>query len=152
MANGQGVQVDRTYPEELFSIAMAVFATIAAPVFIWFTGGEVWVDPVKTGHLWWTVPVWVGLFYLIIQMIFLLQSASQIRALGVLDSVVSIFPLVAGLVLLALDVVDSAKFHFTNYQHNTISVLVVVSAAEFLLTIWIRFVVNRRTIGLGAGG
>ncbi len=144
-------QVERTYPEELFSIAMAVFATIAAPLFIWFTGNEAWVDPQKTGHLWWTVPVWIGLFYLIIQMIFLLQSASQIRALGVLDSVVAIFPLVAGLVLLALNVVDASKFHFTTYQHNSISVLIVVSAAEFLLTIWIRFVVNRRTIGLGGG-
>jgi membrane protein insertase Oxa1/YidC/SpoIIIJ len=110
------------------------------------------MDPQKTGHLWWTVPVWIGLFYLIIQMIFLLQSASQIRALGVLDSVVSIFPLVAGLVLLALGIVDSSKFNFTAYQHNSISVVIVVSAAEFLLTIWIRFVVNRRTLGLGTGG
>jgi hypothetical protein len=148
---GQSSQVERTYPEELFSIAMAVLATIFGPLFIWFTGSDAWVDPQRTGHLWWTVPVWIGLFYLIIQMVFLLQSASQIRALGVLDSVVSIFPLVAGLVLLALSVLDSSKFHFTNYQHNAISVLIVVSAAEFLLTIWIRFVVNRRTIGLGGG-
>ena len=31
------------------------------------------------------------------------------------------------------------------------AVLIVVSAAQFLLTIWIRFVINRRTIGLGGG-
>ena len=43
-------------------------------------------------------------------MVFLLQSASQIRALGVLDSVVAILPLVAGLVMLALNIVDSIKF------------------------------------------
>ena len=142
--------VERTYPEELFSIAMAVVATIVAPLFIWFTGSEAWMDP-NLSHLYWTVPVWIGLFYLIIQMIFLLQSASQIRALGVLDSIVSILPLVAGLVLLALNIVDASKFHFTKYQHNSIAVLIVVSAAEFLLTIWIRFVVNRRTLGIGGG-
>ncbi len=141
----------RTYPEELFSIAMAVVTTILAPVFIMSTGGESWIDPARTGHLYWTVPLWIGLFYLIIQMAFLLQSASQIRALGVLDSVVAIFPLVAGLVMVALNIVDSSKFHFTAYQHNSIAVLIVVSAAEFLLTIWIRFVINRRTIGLGGG-
>jgi hypothetical protein len=146
-----GQQPQNAYPEELFSIGLAVFATIVAPVFIWWTGSDSWTDPIKTGHLYWTVPVWIGLFYLIIQMAFLLQSASQIRALGVLDSVVAIFPLVAGLVLLALNIVDSTKFHFTSYQHNSIAVLIVVSAAEFLLTIWIRFVVNRRTIGLGGG-
>ena len=84
-------------------------------------------------------------------MVFLLQSASQIRPLGVLDFVVAILPLVAGLVMLSLNIVDSSNFKYTAYQHNSIAVLIVVSAAEFLLTIWIRFVVNRRTIGLGAG-
>src|SRR5208282_3690004 len=101
--------VQKTYPEELFSIALAVAATILAPVIILETGGQSWLEP-TVNHLYWTVPVWIGLFYLIIQMAFLLQSASQIRALGVLDSVVAIFPLVAGLVLIALNVVDSAKF------------------------------------------
>ncbi len=141
-----GAQV-RTYPDELFSIALALFATIFAPLYIWWTGG--WGNP--ENHLYWTIPVWTGLIYLIIQMVFLLQSASQIRALGVLDSVVAILPLVAGLVMLSLNIVDSQNFKYTAYQHNSIAVLIVVSAAEFLLTIWIRFVVNRRTIGLGGG-
>lgn len=136
-------------PEEWFSIMMAVAATIGAPAFIAFTNKN-W-DPQH--HIIWTIPLWIGLFYLIVQMLFLLQSAaSQVQALGVLDSVVAIFPLVAGLVLLALNIVDSQSFHFSNYQLNCLAVLIIVGAAEFLLTIWIRFVVNRRTISGLPGG
>jgi hypothetical protein len=153
---------DRTYPEELFSIGLAVIATIVAPLFIRYANWDPAIlDPAThlprgdwepQHHIYWTVPLWMGLSYLIVQMAFLLQSASQIRALGVLDSAIAILPLVAGLVLLALNIVDNTAFHFSSYQHSSLAVLIVVGAAEFLLTIWIRFVINRRTIGLGGGG
>ncbi len=154
--------VSRAMPEEWFSIIMAVLTAVVAPVLIQYAN---WnpadhIDPVTKqaldwapqNHIYWTVPLWVGLFYLIIQMAFLLQSASSIRALGVLDSILAILPLVSGLVLLALNIVDSKSFHFSSYQHSALAVLIVVGGAEFLLTIWIRFVVNRRTIGLGGDG
>ena len=131
--------------EEWLSIILAVMATIGAPLFISFA--QNWEPDHK---IFWTLPLWVGLFYLIIQMALLLQSAaSQVHALGVLDSVVAIFPLVAGLVLLALNIVDHQSFPLSNYQLNALAVLIIVGGSEFLLTIWIRFVVNRRTIGFG---
>ncbi|MFY9639844.1 MAG: hypothetical protein WCD20_14635 [Rhodomicrobium sp.] len=146
----------RAMPEEWFSIIMAVAAAIIAPVLIryanWNPANHDGADWVPENHIYWTVPLWIGLFYLIIQMAFLLQSASSIRVLGVLDSILAILPLVSGLVLLALNIVDSKTFHFSSYQHSALAVLIVVGGAEFLLTIWIRFVVNRRTIGLGGGG
>ncbi|MGO9486972.1 MAG: hypothetical protein ACLPX9_20775 [Rhodomicrobium sp.] len=145
--------VSRAMPEEWFSIIMAVVTAIIAPVIIryanWNPAEHGGMDWEPQNHIYWTVPLWIGLFYLIIQMAFLLQSASSIRALGVLDSILAILPLVAGLVLLALNIVDSQSFHFSSYQHSALAVLIVVGGAEFLLTIWIRFVVNRRTIGLG---
>ncbi len=136
-----------THLDEWFSIILAVIATIFVPVAISMTKN--W-NPEH--HIYWTVPVWIGLIYLIVQMAFLLMSASQIRALGVLDSVVAIFPLVAGLVMLSLNIVDSTNFALSPYQLNALAVLIVAGAAEFLLTIWIRFVVNRRTIGFGGDG
>ena len=96
----------------------------------------------------WAVPVWIGFFYLIIQMTFLLFSASQVRALGVLDSVLAIAPVVAGLVLLVQTII-SPTFNLSSFQLNSLAVLIVAGASEFLLTIWIRFVLNRRTIGFG---
>ncbi len=146
----------RAMPEEWFSIIMAVVAAIVAPVLIryanWNPANHDGADWSPANHIYWTIPLWIGLFYLIIQMAFLLQSASSIRVLGVLDSILAILPLVSGLVLLALNIVDSSTFHFSSYQHSALAVLIVVGGAEFLLTIWIRFVVNRRTIGLGGGG
>jgi len=126
---------------------MAATATIGVPFFLWLAKN--W-DPVH--KIFWTVPLWIGLFYLIIQMIILLLSATQVRELGVVDSAVAIFPLVAGLVILALNIADHEKFALSNYQLNVLAVLIIVGAAEFLLTIWIRFIVNRRTMGFVPGG
>jgi len=146
----------RAMPEEWFSIIMAVVTAIIAPLLIryanWDPANHDGADWVPANHIYWTIPLWIGLFYLIFQMAFLLLSVSSIRALGVLDSILAILPLVSGLVLLALNIVDSQTFHFSSYQHSALAVLIVVGGAEFLLTIWIRFVVNRRTIGLGGGG
>jgi hypothetical protein len=98
------------------------------------------------------VPVWIGFFYLIIQMMFLLFSASQIRALGVLDSVLAIAPVVAGLVILVQIIISPTfKEQISAYQLNSLAVLIVAGASEFLLTIWIRFVLNRRTVSFGGG-
>lgn len=48
----------------------------------------------------WAILGWIAFAYLFFQMLFLLVSATQIRALGVLDSIIAIFPVVAGLVAL----------------------------------------------------
>ena len=138
-----------THPEEWFSILLALVATIGGAVFI---GYYPHYKPGDTGGgVAWAVPVWIGFFYLIIQMTFLLFSASQIRALGVLDSVLAIAPVVAGLVLLVQTII-SPTFQLSSYQFNSLAVLIVAGASEFLLTIWIRFVLNRRTIGFGSDG
>ena len=72
-----------TNPEEWFSILLALMATIGGAIFI---GYYPQYKPTEAGGgVAWAVPVWIGFFYLIIQMTFLLFSASQIRALGVLD-------------------------------------------------------------------
>jgi len=46
----------------------------------------------------WTITGWLALIYLFFLMLFLLVSATQIRVLGVFDSILSIVPFVAGLV------------------------------------------------------
>lgn len=145
----QAQSKSKGHPAELFSIIMAAAATIGVPLFLWIAGS--WNPDNK---IYWTIPLWIGLFYLIIQMIILLLSATQVRELGVVNSAVAILPLVAGLVTLTLDIADHAKFALSNYQLNVLAVLIIVGAAEFLLTIWIRFIVNRRTMGFvpGAGG
>ncbi len=138
-------QRSNTHPEEWFSILLALIATVAATLYIGYFPSY---EP-QSGGLW-VIPVWSGFLYLIIQLAFLLFSANQVRALGVLDSVLAIAPVVAGLVVLVQTIINR-NFSLSNYQLNTLAVLIVAGSSEFLLTIWIRFIVNRRTIGLGGG-
>ncbi len=135
-----------THPEEWFSILLALAAAAGAWIYIGYFPAH---EPAKP--IYWIIPVWFGLIYLIVQMAFLLLSANQVRALGVLDSVIAIVPLVVGMVLVALSIIVPAKLPLSNFQLNTLAVLVVTGGAEFLLTIWIRFIVNRRTLGVGGG-
>jgi hypothetical protein len=141
-----------TNTEEWFSILLALIATISVSLFIGYYP-DYKPSTQAGGGVEWAVPVWIGFFYLILQMTFLLFSASQVRALGVLDSVLAIAPVVAGLVIL-VQVIIGGNFgkNISTYQLNSLAVLIVAGASEFLLTIWIRFVINRRTIGFGGFG
>jgi asparagine N-glycosylation enzyme membrane subunit Stt3 len=144
-ANRQGVGVARAriaHPEEWFSILMAVSATIGSVAFFWIAP-----DFSPTSQVAWAVPGWIAGAYLVVQMLFLLVSATQIRALGVADSVLSILPVVAGLVTVVEWILGHLPLSL--FQLNVLGLLIAASVAEFLLTIWIRFVVNRRTIGFG---
>ncbi len=135
------------HPQEWFSILLSLAAAAGAWIYIGY-----FPDHSPKAPIYWIIPVWFGLLYLIIQMAFLLLSASQVQALGVLDSVIAIVPLVVGLVLVVVAVIVPEKLPLSSFQKNTLAVLIVTGAAEFLLTIWIRFVVNRRMIGVPGGG
>ncbi len=87
--------------------------------------------------------------YLLVQLIFLLISATQIRALGVLDSVVAIVPVVAGAVT-AVEWIFG-HLHLSAFEIIALASLVVAGIAELFLTIWIRFVLNRRTFAVDTG-
>jgi hypothetical protein len=39
---------------------------------------------------------------------------------------------------------------FSTFQLNAVATMLAAGLGEFLLTVWIRFVVNRRTIGIEA--
>ena len=144
-ANRQGVGVTHArivHPEEWSSILMSVGLTIGSVVYFWIAP-----DLSPTSHIAWAVPGWIAGAYLVVQMLFLLVSATQIRGLGVLDSVLSILPVVAGLVIMVEWILGDLPLSL--FQLNVLGLLVATSVAEFLLTIWIRFVINRRTIGFG---
>jgi hypothetical protein len=136
------------HPEEWLSIAGAIASTVFAVVFIGLNPS--WEPEVNKGF-WYAGAVWLGLIYLVVQIAFLLFSASQVRALGVLDSVLSILPVIAGTVMIVEALLNSDRFHLSSYMANMLAVVIVTGASEFLLTIWIRFVINRRTIGFGGG-
>ena len=129
------------HPEEYLSMLMALAGTAAALAFFWLAPA---FNP--ESRIAWTIPGWIAGTYLFLQILFLLVSATQIRVLGVLDSILAIVPVVGGLVM----VVEWLLGHvpLSAFQLNALSLLIATSLGEFLLTIWIRFVLNRRTIAI----
>ena len=139
-----GQRASRTnvaHPDEWISILLAIGATFGSVVFFW-------LDPAyqPTSHIAWAVPGWIAAAYLFTQILFLLVSATQIRAIGVLDSFISILPVVAGLVMAVEWLLGHLSLSL--FQINALFLLIATSLAEFLLTVWIRFVINRRTISV----
>jgi hypothetical protein len=135
-----GTRATVAHPEEWISILMALGAAAACLFF--------WLAPTFSpdSRIAWAIPGWIAGTYLFTQIIVLLISATQIRALGVLDSIVAILPVVAGLVIIAEWLLGHLPLSL--YQLNALGLLIATSLGEFLLTVWIRFVVNRRTIGI----
>jgi hypothetical protein len=131
------------HPEEWLSILTALVSTLGSVAFFW---GAPRFQP-ESGIAW-AIPGWLAFAYLFVQMLFLLVSATQIRALGVFDSVVAILPFIAGIVTIIEWILG--RLPFSTFQLNALANMLAAGLGEFLLTVWIRFVVNRRTIGIEA--
>jgi len=140
MTTSQPAHVAHT--EEWFSILLCVLGTALAMGVIWEAPGY---EPAGSGPIW-ALPVWTAFLYVLVQIVFLLVSATQIRALGLVDSAVAILPVVAG----AVTGVEwlLGHLHLSTFQAMTLLALLVAGLSEFLLTLWIRFVLNRRTVAI----
>jgi hypothetical protein len=133
------------HTEEWFSILLCLGGTALAVFAIWTAPGY---EPAGSPAAW-TVPVWTAFLYVLIQLVFLLVSATQIRALGVVDSMIAIAPVIAGAVL----GVEWRLGHLglSSFQAMSLLALLVAGLSEFSLTLWIRFVLNRRTFAIDSG-
>jgi hypothetical protein len=129
------------HPEETISILMALAATVGSLAFFWLAPTY---QP--ESHLAWAIPGWISGAYLFTQILFLLVSATQIRTLGVVDTIVAVLPVVAGLVIVAEWMLGHVPLSL--FQLNSLGLVIATSLGEFLLTVWIRFVINRRTIAI----
>src|ERR1700694_6176318 len=130
-----------SHPEKYLSILMALGGTVASLAFFWLAPS---FQP--DSHIAWAVPGWVAGAYLFLQILLLLVSATQIRVLGVFDSIIAIVPVVAGLVMVIEWLLGPLPLSL--FQLNALALLICTSLGEFLLTVWIRFVLNRRTIAI----
>ena len=132
------------HTEEWFSILLCLGGTAFAMFAIWTAPGY---EPASGAA--WTIPVWMAFLYVLVQIVFLLVSATQIRVLGVVDSVIAIVPVIAG----AVTAVEWLLGHLqlSSFQAMSLLALLVAGLSEFLLTLWIRFVLNRRTFAIDSG-
>lgn len=129
--------------EEWLSILIALGTTIGS-------SASFWVAPTyqPASGFAWTIAGWFAFGYLFFQTLFLLKSATQVRVLGVFDSVIASFPLVAGMVVVAAWALG--RLPLSLFQLNNLAFLLATTLAEFVLTVWIRNAVNRRAVAIDA--
>ena len=101
------------------------------------------------GNFWHYFLAWMVLGYLAIQLIVLLSTAIDSRSIGFLDSLVSLLPALIGAIIGVNAIQGLVKL--STFQENALLLMIGTSLLEALITLWVRFTVNRRTIGLDAG-
>ena len=132
--------------EEWVSIGTSLVLTLFAIVF--FFRMPNWAPPANSGF-WFYVLAWLVLGYLAIQLVALLSTAIDSRSIGFLDSLVSLLPAITGAIIGVNSLQGLVKL--STFQENALLLLIGTSILEALITLWVRFTVNRRTIGLDAG-
>ena len=130
---------------ELVSISSALLLAGAAAYFFWGLPG--WTPTSEWPQY---ALAWVVIGYLAIQLISLLDTVMNVRLTGMIDAVASIIPFVIGIVALVNMAQGVLKLSF--FQANALALLLALSLLDFVVTMWIRFAVNRRTLGLDVGG
>lgn len=127
------------HPAEWISIASALLLAAVAVGFFWFSRGWTPNSDASKYLLGWMV---IG--YFAIQLIALLESAVNVRLSGLLDIIVAIIPFVVGLAVL-LDAVRSGT-SLSEFHWQALLMLLATSLIDFVVTIWVRFAISRRTI------
>jgi hypothetical protein len=127
---------------ELVSIGSALALAGAATYLFWVVPG--WTPTSEWPNY---ALAWIVIGYLAVQLIFLLETVVSVRFTGMIDAVVSIVPFVIGVVAL----INTAQgvLRLSPFQENALALLLAMSLLDFVVTMWIRFAVNRRTLGLG---
>jgi hypothetical protein len=88
------------------------------------------------------LPGWIALAYITAQLWMLLDSALRIRPTSILDAVLAIVPVIAGIVCAVLWMVGF--LHLSLFQINALAMLTATGIVEFVSTLWVRNVVLQR--------
>ena len=124
--------------EAFASIGLAIALTIFGAVFFFkFPGWE------PQSNTWYYLLAWMVLGYLAAQLIALLSTAIDSRSIGFGDTVCSIMPAVAGAIVGVEALQGLLKL--STFQQNALLLMICTSALESLITLWVRFTVNRKT-------
>ncbi len=88
------------------------------------------------------LPGWIALAYITAQLWMLLDSALRIRPTSIIDAVLAIVPVIAGIVCVVLWMVGFLQLSL--FQINALFMLSATGVVEFVSTLWVRNVVLQR--------
>jgi hypothetical protein len=129
--------------EAFASIGLAIVMALAGGLFF-FRWGD-WEPADTNSKVWYYLLAWIVLGYLAAQLIALLSTAIDSRSIGFGDTICSILPAIVGAVVLVESLQGIIKL--STFSQNALMLMICTSALESLITLWVRFTVNRRTIG-----
>lgn len=121
----------------LLALALSAFAFVFFRYFPNYSPDANWIRG---------LPGWLALGYITIQLWMLLDSALRVRATSVIDAVLAIAPVVAGIVCAVLWMVD--YLHLSLFQLNALAMLTITGVVEFVSTLWVRNVVLQRGVAV----
>ena len=130
--------------ETMASIGLALLLAVAGGIFFFKFGA--W-EPNEASKFWHYGLAWVVLIYLALQLIALLSTAIDSSSIGFGDTICSILPALVGALLFFEYLQGIIKL--STFSQNALLLMIGTSALDSRITLWVRFTVNRRTIGLG---
>ena len=90
----------------------------------------------------WSLPGWLSLGYITIQLWLLLDTALRVRAAGIIGAVLAIAPVMTGIIVGVLWVIGHLSL--SGFQLNALAMLIATGVVEFVSTLWVRHVLLQR--------
>ena len=124
---------------ETASIILTLSVSVLAFLFFKYmpyytpTDGQTWI---------WSLPGWLSLGYITIQLWLLLDTALRVRAAGVIGAVLAIAPVMTGIVIGVLWIIGYLSL--SGFQLNSLAMLIATGIVEFVSTLWVRHVLLQR--------
>lgn len=125
--------------EAYTSMGLAVLLTVVGGIYF-FRFGE-W-DPGEN-KFWYFMLAWIVLGYLALQLISLLSTAIDTTSIGFADMLFAIMPAFVGGIV-GFEALQGIV-HLSRFSENALMLMICTSALESLITLWVRFTVNRKT-------
>ena len=96
-----------------------------------------------------SLPGWLSLSYITIQLWLLLDTALRVRAAGVIGAVLAIAPVMTGIVIGVLWMISYLPLSL--FQLNALAMLIATGIVEFVSTLWVRHVLLQRGMTVVGG-
>lgn len=129
----------RRVSTETASIVLTLSVSVLAFLFFKYMQDYTPAD----GQAWvWSLPGWLSLGYITMQLWLLLDTALRVRAAGVIGAVLAIAPVMTGIVIGVLWTISYLSL--SGFQINALIMLIATGIVEFVSTLWVRHVLLQR--------
>ena len=96
-----------------------------------------------------SLPGWLSLSYITIQLWLLLDTALRVRAAGIIGAVLAIAPVMTGIIIGVLWVIGYLPLSL--FQLNALAISIATGIVEFVSTLWVRHVLLQRGMTVVGG-